>query len=184
MGGSPNAENDGGVKHFLLTLSQRPLVVLLSSMLGAAALHYLREMATQAFGWFIPCLAIIVADLAAGVRAANWRGEKVRFSKAARRTLNKIFCYGSWIVCCVALNERYDTSLCAFVGMGIVFFIEGVSFFTNLLEPHGLKVSVKGLLKLIGRKHNLDNLEDVVEATEASGSSSNNNKDNDGKNVN
>jgi len=48
----------------------------------------------------------------------------------------------------------------------MVFLIEGVSFFTNLLEPHGLTISIKGILKVAGDKHNLKGLENVIEKKE------------------
>ena len=129
-------------------------------------MFYLRETAMQSLLWFVPCIAVIIADLAAGIKAAKYRGEKIRISSATRRTVNKCVCYASWIVCCVALNERYNTQMCAWVGMGIVFLIEGVSFFSNILEPHGQKISIKGILKIAGEKHNLNGLENVIEKRE------------------
>lgn len=150
----------------IAALLNNPLMVLMSSLMGATATFYLRATAVEAFLWFIPCVAIIIADLAAGIKAAHFRGETVRMSGAIRRTLNKSFCYISWIICCVALNERYSTEMCAYVGMGMVFLIEGVSFFTNLLEPHGLTISIKGILKVAGDKHNLKGLENVIEKKE------------------
>ena len=150
----------------LMAILNDPIVVSLSSLLGTAAAFYLQNTALQAFFWFIPCLAVIFADLVAGVRASIYRGENVRFSGAMRRTLNKCMCYASWIVCCVALNERYFTSLCAYIGIGIIFVIEGVSFVSNLLEPHGIKLSIKGILKIIGNKTKVEGLENVIEKSE------------------
>lgn len=148
---------------FLLTIGNNPLVVALSTVLGTVAVSYLQATATEALYWLLPVIMIIVADLITGISAARFRREAIRFSTAARRTLNKFFSYSCWIITCVALNERYDTQVCAWVGMGIVFLIEGTSFLTNLLEPHGIKLSIKGLLKVLGGKLNLDNLEDVVD---------------------
>lgn len=131
-------------------------------------MFYLRETAVQSLLWFIPCLAIIIADLSSGCRAAEFRGEVVRFSKASRRTINKCICYASWTVFSVALNERYDTQWCAWICMGVVFLIEGVSVVSNILEPHGLKVSIKGILKVAGEKHNINGLENVIEKSDES----------------
>lgn len=147
----------------LMTLLNHPMTVMLSSLMGATATYYLQATAFEAFYWFIPCLAIIIADLTAGIKAARFRGETVRMSGAIRRTLNKSMCYASWIICCVALNERYSTSLCAWFGMGMIFLIEGISFFSNLLEPHGIKLSVNAILKIVGRKTHFEGLEDVIE---------------------
>ena len=147
----------------LMAILNDPVMVFLSSLVGTAVAYYLQNTALQAFYWFIPCLAVIFADLVAGIKAAMFRGETVRFSGAMRRTLNKCMCYASWIICCVALNERYSTSLCAYIGIGIIFIIEGISFVSNLLEPHGIKLSIKGILKIIGSKSHIDGLEDVIE---------------------
>lgn len=161
----PTKKNDETMKT-IAALLNNPLMVLLSSFVGATTMYYLQETAIQSLYWFIPCLAIIIADLAAGIKAAEFRGETIRVSGAARRTINKCVCYAAWIVCCVALNERYNTSMCAFVGMGIVFLIEGTSFVTNILEPHGLKVSIKGILRIVGEKHNIHGLENAIEKTD------------------
>lgn len=151
---------------YLAAFTQKPLVILISSLMGTTAIAYLQGVAIDALGWFIPCLAIILADLVAGTRAAKWRGEQVRISGALRRTGNKILCYGCWIVCCVALSYKYGNNVCAFVGMAVIFGVEAFSFVSNILEPHGLTLSVKGILHTLGRRHNLDGLEDVVEKKE------------------
>lgn len=148
---------------FCLTIANNPLVVLLSTLMGATAIAYLQATLIEALYWLLPVVMIIGADLITGINAAHFRKEEVRWSTALRRTMNKFFSYGCWIVTCVALNERYETELCAWVGMGIVFFIEGISFLTNLLEPHGIKLSIKGLLRVIGGKVKLENLEDVID---------------------
>lgn len=148
---------------YILTILNTPLVVFFSSLVGVAATYYLQEVGSQVVLWFVPCLAIIIADLAAGLNAAKGRGERIRISTALRRTSNKMVCYGSLILACVALNERYCTGFVAWVGIGIVFLIEGFSFFTNILEPHGLKLSVGGLLRIIGSKTKVEGLEGIVE---------------------
>lgn len=147
----------------LMALLNHPLMVFLSSLMGATATHYLQGTAIEAVYWFIPCLAIIIADLSAGIKAARFRGEEIRTSGALRRTFNKCVCYASWIICCVALNERYSTSWVAWGGMGLIFLIEGISFFSNLLEPHGIKLSIRGILRIVGSKTHVEGLEDVIE---------------------
>lgn len=149
----------------LMALLNNPIMVLLSSLVGATATFYLQATAVEALYWFIPCAAIIIADLSAGIKAARFRGENVRISGALRRTMNKCFCYASWIICCVALNERYSTRLCAWVGIGLIFFIESISFITNLLEPHGIKLSITAILKIVGKKSHFEGLEEVIERT-------------------
>lgn len=150
----------------LIALLNNPLFVMLNAILGATALAYLEKTAWETFYWFVPCMFVILADLTSGIRSAKYRKEDIRISTAMRRTINKVFCYFAWIVCCVALNERYHTEMCAWVGMGLIFGIEGFSFVTNLLEPHGLKLSLKNILKVLGKKKNLEGLEEIVERKE------------------
>lgn len=144
-------------------LFQDPLVVLLHALLGASFMIYFEDAVYQAVLWFIPCAFVILADLVSGIRAARYRKESVRMSSALRRTLNKCLCYVSWIIVCVGMNKQYGTHWVAWVGMGAVFLIEGISFFSNLLEPHGLKLSVTGILRVIGGKFHVDNLDDIID---------------------
>lgn len=147
----------------ILTIGNNPLVVLLSSIFGVAAMSYINVALPEILGWLIPVIMIIFADLVTGVGAARARGEDIRFSKGARRTINKFLSYSCWIICCVALDQRYGTHWCTWVGMGLVFLIEGTSFFSNLLEPHGISLSIKGLLRIIGGKLKVDNLDDIID---------------------
>lgn len=146
----------------ILTIGNNPLVMVLSSLFGAGAIGYLDAALGDVIKWLIPVIMIILADLVTGVSAAKARGEAVRFSKGARRTINKLMSYSCWLICCVALNQCYGTHWIAWVGMGAVFLIEGISFFSNLLEPHGLKLSVTGILRVIGGKFHVDNLDDII----------------------
>lgn len=149
---------------WILTIGNRLPIIVLSSLFGAAAISYINATLTEALMWIVPVLFVVGADLGAGIRAARYRGERVRFSTASRRTLNKVFCYGCWIFTCVALNERYETEWCAWFGMGIVFLIEGLSFISNILEPHGVKLSPRGIMKYIGSKFfHSEGLEDIIE---------------------
>ena len=143
--------------------------VILQSAIGTLALAYLQDAATQALLWFCPCLAIILADLAAGVTAARRRGETVRFSSAARRTANKTVCYLAWVCACVALNKAYGTGWLAPAGMGVVFLVEGLSFISNILEPHGYRINIRALLGIIGKRHNIDGLGEAIEKQDNNG---------------
>lgn len=160
---SGSGDNDAWTMKTILTIGNNPLVVVLSSLFGAGAIGYLDAALGEVIKWLIPVFMIILADLVTGVSAAKARGEAVRFSKGARRTINKLMSYSCWLICCVALNQCYGTHWIAWVGMGIVFLIEGTSFLSNLLEPHGIRLSIRGLLRVIGGKIHVDNLDEVIE---------------------
>lgn len=124
---------------------------------------YLQELAYQALLWFLPCCFVVLADLVAGMQAAKFRGERVTFSTACRRTVNKALCYIAWILFCCCLDKQYGANWPAWLGMGFVFFVEGCSFIGNILEPKGYVLSIKGILRVIGTRHNADGLEEIVE---------------------
>lgn len=150
------------VKTLIASLNN-PLVVMAHAFLGAGLLVYLQDAAYQAILWFLPCMFVIIADLVSGIQAARFRSERVSFSTGCRRTVNKTLCYIAWILFCVCLNKQYESSWPTWLGMGFVFFVEGCSFIGNVMEPKGYSLSVKGLLALIGRRHNAVGLEDVIE---------------------
>lgn len=156
-------DNDAWTMKTILAIGNNPLVVVLSSLFGVGAIGYLDATLADVIKWLIPVVMIILADLVTGVSAAKARGEVVRFSKGARRTINKLMSYSCWLICCVALNQCYGTHWIAWVGMGIVFLIEGISFLSNLLEPHGIRLSIRGLLRVIGGKLHVDHLDEVIE---------------------
>lgn len=144
-------------------LVSRPLLVMLQAVAGSVCVAYLQNAAVDSLLWFIPCLFATIADLSTGIRAARYRKERVSMSTALRRTGNKIVVYSSWVMFAVTCGMQFKTDWCTPMMMGVVLFIEMISIISNLLEPHGLTISWKGVLSVIGRRHNVDNLEDVIE---------------------
>lgn len=143
-------------------LLSQPITAFFSAIFTGAILANLQEVAVKA-GWLlIPCLLIIFADLVTGIRCARWRKEKVSMSTALRRTGNKILAYFAWILAMAFCDQVYNTDLWSYIGVGFIFLIEGISFFSNVLEPHGLKLSWRAILRLFGHKLNAEGLEDVV----------------------
>lgn len=147
-------------------LVSRPLLVMLQALTGSVCVMYLNIAVVDSIKWFIPCFFATIADLATGVRAARFRKERVSVSTALRRTGNKMIVYASWVVFAVTCGIQFPVNWCTPIMMGIVLFIESVSIISNILEPHGLVISWKGVLATIGKKHNLENLEDVIENTD------------------
>lgn len=147
----------------IATIASKPALVLIQAAFGATCVAYLQEASIVAFKWFVPCFFVIMADLATGVHASKARGEKVSGSTMWRRTINKIVAYLSWILFAVTCGIQYGKEFLCPLMMSIVLMIEAMSAVNNVLEPHGLKLSYKGVLKVVGSKASLDGLEDVVE---------------------
>jgi hypothetical protein len=96
--------------------------------------------------WFaLLGLILIVADLRFGVQAAKSRGEKIRFSRAGRRTLNKLVDYICWVFLAAAADRAFiDFSIPLLPGLVllVVYGFEINSCFSNYFESRGKKMKV------------------------------------------
>lgn len=97
--------------------------------------------------WMITlALVLILADLWFGVSASKHRGEKIRRSRAGRRTFNKIIDYLCYIFIGVtigkAIAEPYgvDPIITAITAMVLCYGFEIDSIYGHILELHNIKV--------------------------------------------
>lgn len=107
--------------------------------------------------WWVlaAALVIIIVDLRFGVSAARKRGETVRFSRAIRRTINKIVDYTCWILLAgvigQAFGEPFHIPLLPLIMLLVVFGCEINSCFSNYFEAKGKRVSVD-IFKFFAKK--------------------------------
>lgn len=155
---------------FLLFLSKAcagsPLMIFVSVMVGAGAMTRIQNSLYEALWWFIPCLAVIFADLLTAKNLAKKNETKWRWTTAFRRTMNKIVCYLCWIIFCVSLNHQYETKLVTFVGMAFVFAVEGSSFVNNRLSALGFQLNFKNLLNVFGKRGGIEDLGSIIDKKE------------------
>ena len=58
--------------------------------------------------WFmLLALILIIVDLRFGIAASKKRGERIRFSRAGRRTINKMVDYLCWILLAGAIGKTF-----------------------------------------------------------------------------
>lgn len=114
-------------------------------------------------------LVLTLLDLRFGILAAKARNEKIRGSRAVRRTLNKIvdfICYLSlaWLLGHTFVGP-FNIPLLPLVVLAIVYGIEMSSIANNYLEYKGInkKISFTKFIKLIFKKVNV---EDILEDAE------------------
>jgi hypothetical protein len=92
--------------------------------------------------WLIVAFVLILADLRFGIAAAIHRGEKIRGSRAIRRTINKMVDYICWISIAWVLGNSFgkifDIPLLVAIVMLIVCSVEISSIFDNYFEHKGL----------------------------------------------
>jgi hypothetical protein len=112
---------------------------------------------------FILAVALTTADLRFGIQAARYRGEKIKKSRAVRRTLNKIFEYFLWVVTAYpfgkVFGKPFGIDLLPLLILLFVYGIELESIYVNYFESKGRKVKVS-FLKLFKSKTTLIEVEE------------------------
>lgn len=118
--------------------------------------------------FFLLALLLTFMDLRYGILAARKRNEKIRKSRAVRRTLNKIvdfICYLSLALCFGhTITEALGFPLLPFLVLMVVYCIEFSSVLDNYFEYKGIttRISITKLLKkLFSKAHIEDVLEDA-----------------------
>ena len=135
----------------------------------AAVLSPFLEGLTQMLWFLVLAVVLILGDLRFGIAAARKRGEKIRPSRAVRRSINKLVDYICWlsIATVVGINfgSVFGIPLLSFIIMAVVCIIELSSIIDNYLEYKGIKQKVN-VIKLIARIFHRPDIEDVLESTE------------------
>lgn len=141
-----------------------------SSGFAALATAFIQESLSHMIPWLIVTCAVIVCDLAFGIRKSMLMGEDIRFSRAMRRTMGKMVTYFSFVcmVCMASVaagaNYGIDKWTCL-----LVCFIEFCSILSNILKPKGYSLNIRLLASvLLGKALQTDSkeLENVIEKEE------------------
>lgn len=94
--------------------------------------------------WFgVLAIILILADLRFGVEASKKRGEVVRFSRAIRRTINKMVDYTCWLFLAGSFGVAFGGVFGEYLPAGLLVIIFGVeinSCFSNYFEARGIKM--------------------------------------------
>lgn len=116
--------------------------------------------------WLIVATILILVDLRFGIGAAKQRGEQVRISRAARRTINKLVDYICWISVAWVLGgsfgKVFDIPLLAAVIMLVVCAVELSSIFDNYFEARGINKKFN-VFKFLSKIFKLSALEESIE---------------------
>lgn len=114
--------------------------------------------------WFLLLgLILIFADLRFGIAAAKKRGEKIRISRAGRRTINKIVDYLCWILVAGAMGKAFgipfNIPILPAITLLVVCGLEINSVFMNYFEARGKKVKVN-IFKYFAKKTDIIDVEE------------------------
>lgn len=103
----------------------------------------------------LAAVILILVDLRFGIAAARRRGDKIRLSRAVRRTVNKATDYLCWILLSgtagQAFGEPFGIPLLSLLMLLVIFGCEINSCYSNYFEAHGKKVRIN-IFSLFAKK--------------------------------
>lgn len=131
-----------------------------SSGIAVTAVIFFRDAVLNMIPWLIASLPLILLDLDFGIKAARYRKERVKFSKAFRGTFGKLVEYVAWVCFAATASLAFGMKWIEWVVLGAVFINELSSIVGNYLETKGLELNTRNLwnaiLKIFGRKTGID----------------------------
>lgn len=117
---------------------------------------FLSEVIADMLPFLIVAIIVILVDLIFGIRAAQHRKEEVRYSRAFRRTVSKMFEYVCWVTLSSSLAVAFKFPALEWIILGAVILNEIVSIASNWCEVHGIRIKGLNLPKIIGEKVGVD----------------------------
>lgn len=133
---------------------------------SAVLAAFFSDSITQMIPFLILAAIVILVDLKFGISAAAHRGEKVRTSRAIRRTIDKMISYFCWVLLAATASVAFSMPAIEYILMGAVIGIELLSISSNWLEIKGYKVEGLNVIKIVGDKIGVDVGEAHVEKIE------------------
>lgn len=131
-----------------------------SSGIAATAVIFFRDAVINMIPWLIVSVPLILLDLNFGIKAARYRGERVKFSKAFRGTFGKVVEYFAWVCFAATATLAFGIQWVEWIVLGAVFLNELSSIIGNYLETKGLELNMQNfwnaVVKIFGRKTGLD----------------------------
>ena len=104
-----------------------------------------------------------MADLRFGILAAKARGEKIRTSRAIRRTANKIIDYLCWILVAGAMGKAFgipfNVPILPSIVLLVIYGCEINSCYGNYFEAHGKKIKIN-VFKFFAKKADIIEVQD------------------------
>ena len=92
---------------------------------------FLYEVIADMLPFLIVAVIVILVDLIFGIRAAQHRKEEVRYSRAFRRTVSKMFEYVCWVTLSSSLAVAFKFPALEWIILGAVILNEIVSIASN-----------------------------------------------------
>jgi phage-related holin len=121
-----------------------------SGLFTPIAIGFIQNSIQIMIPWLIVMFVVILTDLISGIRKSTKLGVEVSPSTAFRETMGKMVTYFSWVIMvCLVDVAMGGNATAAKWGCLLVIAIEGGSIVSNILKPHGVEVSLNGILRVI-----------------------------------
>ncbi len=131
-----------------------------------ALLLGLRDFFIWAKWLMLLALLLTFADLKFGVDKAKYKKEEVRFSRAWKRTINKIIGFIGWITVAYAFGQAFglpfDIPLLPLFILLIIYILECQSVYSNYFAARGKNYKVN-LFKFFSKKTDIIEIEEESE---------------------
>lgn len=109
--------------------------------------------------WLVAAVVIIVCDLYFGCEAARRRGERIRVSRAVRRTVNKACEYLCWVMLGITISIGFSADWLKYLIFALIYGNELSSCVSNYFEAKGKKITFN-VFPPLGRRLGIPELED------------------------
>ena len=130
-----------------------PVVMFASGGVTTAVSLFWQQSVEVMLPWLITTFAVIIADLAAGIRKAHLLSVHISPSTAIRETMGKAVVYFGFVMSAAMIDVAAKGNMeiakwcCLFI---IV--VEGGSVVSNILIPYGIRLSLKAIIKFFLKK--------------------------------
>lgn len=116
---------------------------------SAVAVAFIQEAVLRMIPYAVPSFVLLLLDLLYGIKAAKFRGEKVRVSTAVRRSMTKLFSYCCWLIIASTMSLSFHKDWIEWAVLGLVYVNEFSSVIGNYLETKGIEFSMVNLYRWI-----------------------------------
>lgn len=125
-----------------LTITKNTIAVFLVTFFS----QILADWAT----WYLISLSFVLGDLVMGIHAARYRGERIRFSKAGRRTIAKMIEYLCLTLITIIVANICDVEWVKPAVFYLIFAFEGSSILSNFFAARGYDLQLN-LFSILGK---------------------------------
>lgn len=118
--------------------------------LTSISMLFLQDTVNTMMPWLCTMTAVILCDLAFGVRKSLKLGIHISPSRALRATMSKMVTYVAWVLAVSMIDSATGHSMeIAKWACLLVCLIEGMSIVGNMLKPYGYDFSIKACVVFI-----------------------------------